>query len=50
MKKQLAQDLSLLVEVNDSHLARGAIPLAFPNSYPCILTGIPLLPAAIAAV
>jgi len=33
-----------------SHLARGAIPLAFPNSYPCNLTGIPLFPAAIAAV
>lgn len=32
------------------HLARGAIPLAFPNSWPCILTGIPLFPAAIDAV
>jgi len=32
------------------HLARGAIPLAFPNSCPYILTGIPFLPAAIEAV
>jgi len=32
------------------HLARGAIPLALPNSCPCILTGIPLFPAAIEAV
>lgn len=33
-----------------SDLARGAMPLALPNSCPCILTGIPLFPAAIAAV
>ena len=32
------------------HLARGAMPLAFPISNLCNLTGIPLLPAAIAAV
>lgn len=35
---------------NEHYLARGAIPLALPNSNPCIRTGIPLFPAAIAAV
>lgn len=33
-----------------TNLARGAMPLALPNSWPCSLTGTPLFPAAIAAV
>ena len=45
---QFKEIFRTLVEM--ANLARGAMPLALPNSYPCILTGMPLFPAAIAAV